>query len=140
MGRYGPMLQIGTQDDEIKKFASIPAGMSIETITLEEALTAFELPRELGTHEGEQVLANNGRFGPYVKRGKLFCSIKKDAEFDLFSITLDQAITLIEEKKKADANKYIHTFDYEGEQIFVLNGMYGPYVKYGKKNYKIPKS
>jgi DNA topoisomerase-1 len=74
-----------------------------------------------------------------VKWGKLFCSIKKDAEFDLFSITLEQAIQLIEEKKVAEANKYINKFDYGGQEIQVLNGMYGPYVKYGKKNYKIPK-
>lgn len=139
MGRYGPMLQIGTQEDEEKRFASLPAGTSLETIDLETALQAFELPRELGEYQGEQVFANNWRFGPYVKRGKLFCSIKKDAEFDLFSITLDQAVQLIEEKKIAEANKYINKFDYEGQEIQVLNGMYGPYIKYGKKNYKIPK-
>jgi DNA topoisomerase-1 len=133
------MLQIGTPEDEEKKYASLPAGQSIETIGLEEALQAFALPREVGAYQGEKVLANNGRFGPYVKWGSLFVSIKKDAEFDLFSITLEQAIELIEEKKKADANKYIHRFPYEGEEIQVLNGMYGPYVKYGKKNYKIPK-
>jgi DNA topoisomerase-1 len=144
MGKYGPLIQIGTAEDEEKRFANIPAGLSIETITLEDALQAFELPRELGVYEGQKVLANNGRFGPYVQRkleGKpLYASIKKDAEFDLFSITLEEAIQLIEEKKKADANKYIHRFDYNGEEIQVLNGMYGPYVKYGKKNYRIPKS
>lgn len=133
------MLQIGTAEDKEKKYASLPAGQSIETIRLEEALQAFALPRALGSYQGENVLANNGRFGPYVKWGTLFASIKKDAAFDIFSITLDQAIELIEEKKKADANKYIHRFDYNGEEIQVLNGMYGPYVKYGKKNYKIPK-
>ena len=93
----------------------------------------------LGEYQGEQVTATNGRFGPYVKWGKLFCSIKKDAEFDLFSITLEQATVLIEEKKKTEANKYINVFEYEGQEIQVLNGMYGPYIKYGKKNYKIPK-
>ena len=133
------MLQIGTQEDEEKRFASLPAGASLETIGLEQALQAFELPRELGEYEGQKVLANNGRFGPYVKWTTLFASIKKDAEFDLFSITLEQAIQLVEEKKKADANKYIHRFDYNGEEIQVLNGMYGPYIKYGKKNYRIPK-
>lgn len=133
------MLQIGAQEDEVKKFASLPAGASLETIGLEEALQAFELPRELGEYQGEKVLANNGRFGPYVKWGTLFASIKKDAEFDLFSITLEQASVLIEEKKNADANKYIHRFDHNGEEIQVLNGMYGPYIKYGKKNYRIPK-
>jgi DNA topoisomerase-1 len=124
MGRYGPLIQIGTAEDPEKRFANIAAGLSIETITLEEALQAFELPRELGEYEGQQVLANNGRFGPYVKWGTLFASIKRDAEFDLFSISLEQAIQLIEEKKKADANKYIHRFDYNGEEIQVLNGMY----------------
>jgi DNA topoisomerase-1 len=91
---------------------------------LEEALRAFELPRELGEYQGQNVLANNGRFGPYVKWGTLFASITKAAEFDLFSITLDQAIELIEQKKNAEANKYIHRFAYNGEEIQVLNGMY----------------
>lgn len=139
IGRYGPMLQIGAQEDEEKRFANLPAGASIETITFEEALKAFELPRELGEYQGEKVLANNGRFGPYVKWKTLFCSIKKDSEFDLFSITLEQAIQLIEDKKTADANKYIHTYEHNGEKVEVLNGMYGPYIKYAKKNYKIPK-
>jgi DNA topoisomerase-1 len=140
LGRYGPLIQIGSAEDEEKRYANIPNGLSIETITLEEALQAFELPRELGKYKGEKVLANNGRFGPYVKYGTLFASIKKDAEFDLYSITFDQAVQLIEEKKNADANKYIHRFDYKDEEIQVLNGPYGPYIKYAKKNYKIPKN
>lgn len=139
MGRYGPMIQIGEQDDPEKKFASLPAGKTIETITLEEALQAFALPRSLGKREGEEVLASTGRFGPYVKYKSLFVSIKRDSGLDPFSITLEEAIPMIQEKMEAEKNKYINEFDYEKEKIQVLNGPYGPYIKYAKKNYKIPK-
>lgn len=139
MGRYGPMIQIGDQDDPEKKFASIPAGKTIETITLEEALQAFALPRSLGKRENEEVLTSTGRFGPYVKYKSLFVSIKKDSGLDPFSITLEEAIPMIQEKMEAEKNKYINEFDYEKEKIQVLNGPYGPYLKYAKKNYKIPK-
>ena len=139
MGRYGPMIQIGDQDDPDKKFASIPTGKTIETITLEEALQAFALPRSLGKREGEEVSASTGRFGPYVKYKSLFVSIKKDSDLDPFSITLEEAIPMIQEKMEAEKNKYINEFDYEKEKIQVLNGPYGPYIKYAKKNYKIPK-
>ena len=139
MGRYGPMIQIGDQDDPDKKFASIPTGKTIETITLEEALQAFALPRSLGMREGEDVSTSIGRFGPYVKYKSLFVSIKKDSGLDPFSITLEEAIPMIQEKMEAEKNKYINEFDYEKEKIQVLNGPYGPYIKYAKKNYKIPK-
>ena len=139
MGRYGPMIQIGEPDDPEKKFASLPAGKTIETITLEEALQAFALPRSLGKREGEEVLASTGRFGPYVKYKSLFVSIKRDSGLDPFSITLEEAIPMIQEKMEAEKNKYINEFDYEKEKIQVLNGPYGPYIKYAKKNYKIPK-
>lgn len=139
MGRFWPMIQIGEQEDPEKKFASIPAGKTIETITLEEALQAFALPRNLWKRENEEVLASAGRFGPYVKRKNLFVSIKKDSGLDPFSITLDEAIPMIQEKIAAEKNKYINEFDYEKEKIQVLNGPYGPYIKYAKKNYKIPK-
>lgn len=139
MGRYGPMIQIGDQDDPDKKFASIPTGKTIETITLEEALQAFALPRSLGKREGEEVSASTGRFGPYVKYKSLFVSIKRDSGLDPFSITLEEAIPMIQEKMEAEKNKYINEFDYEKEKIQVLNGPYGPYIKYAKKNYKIPK-
>lgn len=121
IGAYGPLLQMGIADDQEKKFANIPAGLNIETITLEDALSAFSLPRELGEYEGKPVQANSGRFGPYVKWNNLFASIKKDAEFDLRSITYEQAIQLIEEKKKAEANKHINEFTYKKETIQVLN-------------------
>ena len=139
MGRYGPMIQIGDQDDPDKKFASIPTGKTIETITLEEALQAFALPRSLGKREGEEVSASTGRFGPYVKYKSLFVSIKRDSGLDPFSITLEEAIPMIQEKMEAEKNKYINEFDYEKEKIQALNGPYGPYIKYAKKNYKIPK-
>lgn len=139
MGRYGPMIQIGEPDDPEKKFASLPAGKTIETITLEEALQAFALPRSLGKREGEEVSASTGRFGPYVKYKSLFVSIKRDSGLDPFSITLEEAIPMIQEKMEAEKNKYINEFDYEKEKIQVLNGPYGPYIKYAKKNYKIPK-
>lgn len=139
MGRYGPMIQIGEPDDPEKKFASLPAGKTIETITFEEALQAFALPRSLGKREGEEVSASTGRFGPYVKYKSLFVSIKRDSGLDPFSITLEEAIPMIQEKMEAEKNKYINEFDYEKEKIQVLNGPYGPYIKYAKKNYKIPK-
>jgi DNA topoisomerase-1 len=103
---------------------------------LEEALKLFDLPKVLGEYEGNEVAVNIGRFGPYVKFGKLFISIPKDE--DPMSLTLDRAIELIEEKKKAEANKYIKTFP-ENKDVQVLNGRYGPYIKIGKKNIKIPK-
>lgn len=139
MGRYGPMIQIGEPEDPEKKFASLPAGKTIETITLEEALQAFALPRSLGKREGEEVSASTGRFGSYVKYKSLFVSIKRDSGLDPFSITLEEAIPMIQEKMEAEKNKYINEFDYEKEKIQVLNGPYGPYIKYAKKNYKIPK-
>ncbi len=140
IGRFGAMVQIGqTTETEKPKYASIPAGKNIETITLQEALDAFSLPRTLGEYKWETVTAAIGRFGPYVKYKTTFVSIPKASELDPFKITLEEAIPLIENKLTADANKNISTFDHEGWQIFVLNGMYGPYIKYGKMNYKIPK-
>lgn len=117
----------------------MPAGKSLETITLDEALEAFALPRVLGQYEGNEVSASTGRFGPYVKYKNLYVSIKKDSGLDPFSITLDEAIPLIQSKLELEANKYIHEYSYEKEKIQVLNGPYGPYIKYAKKNYKIPK-
>ena len=136
LGRFGPMIQLGhAEDTEKPKFASMPDGFNLNTVTLDAALTMFALPKTLGkTKEGEEIIANVGRFGPYVKVGKLFVSIKPHSPFD---ITLEQAFELIEEKKKAEKEKYIKTFEKEG--ISVLNGRYGPYITDGKKNAKIPK-
>ncbi|MEK6480819.1 type I DNA topoisomerase [Catalinimonas sp. 4WD22] len=137
LGKFGPMVQLGEMDAEEKpKFASLRKGQFIETITLEEALELFKLPREIGEFEGETVTANIGRFGPYVRHKNLFASIPKDE--DPLAIDIDRAIELIEAKRKADAEKYIKVFD-ENEDVQVLKGRYGPYIKVGKKNVKIPK-
>ena len=137
MGRYGPHAQIGTKEDEDKpKFARLRPTQRIDSLTLEEALELFKLPRDLGmTPEGEEVAANIGRFGPYVRYGSKFASIKGDD--DPYTITLERALEVITEKKIADAEKQINVFEEEG--ISVLNGRYGPYVTDGKKNAKIPK-
>ncbi len=134
IGRYGPMIQIGTVEDEEKpRFASLLETQSIHSISLEEALELFKLPRIVGTFEGKQIKANIGRFGPYVQLDKLFVSLKEDSPFTVDEAT---AIRLILEKREADAKKTIQVFE---SGIQVLNGRYGPYIKKGKNNYKIPK-
>ena len=137
MGRYGPYVQIGTKDDEKKpRFAGLRPGQKMDSITFDEAMELFKLPRELGeTEDGEEVVVNIGRFGPYVRYGKKFVSLKKDD--DPYTVKLDRALELIKEKKKADAEKQIKIFEEEG--ISILNGRYGPYVTDGKKNARIPK-
>jgi DNA topoisomerase-1 len=136
MGRYGAFVQIGTKEDAEKpKFAGLRPGQKMDTITLEAALDLFKLPRELGqTPEGEPVSANIGRFGPYVRYGNKFVSIKGD---DPYTITLERALELIAEKKIADANRLILDFPEAGIQV--LNGRYGPYITNKVKNAKIPK-
>ncbi|TNE53780.1 MAG: type I DNA topoisomerase [Bacteroidetes bacterium] len=138
IGKYGPMAQIGDEqiDGEKPQFASLRKEQSINSITLEEALELFKLPRTLGEFEGTEVKANVGRFGPYVQLGKLFVSLKK--EDDPMTIELDRAIELIAEKREADANRMIKTFD-ENPDVQLLNGRWGPYLKIGKKNFKLPK-
>lgn len=137
VGRYGPMVQIGSTEDETKKprFAKLKPTQSIETISIEEALDLFKLPRSLGEFEGKEVKANIGRFGPYVQHNSKFVSIKK--EQDPYEISLEDAVKLIEEKRESDANKFIAEFS--KEDIQVLMGRYGAYIKKGKENYKIPK-
>jgi DNA topoisomerase-1 len=135
-GRYGPMIQLGSSDDKDNKpqFAPIPAGRKIETVTLEEALYAFKLPRLVGqTPDGTDIKANVGRFGPYIQINKLFVSIKP---FDPHTITLDEAIELYGSKLKSEAEKNITDF---GDGIKVLKGRFGPYITDGTKNAKIPK-
>jgi DNA topoisomerase-1 len=136
MGRFGPFVQIGRrEDDEKPRFAGLRPGQNIDTITREEALELFKLPRVLGkTPDGEEVSANIGRYGPYVRYGRKFVSLGDD---DPFTVTLDRALELIEEKKKADANRLIREFEDAG--IRILNGRYGPYITDGKKNARIPK-
>lgn len=138
MGRFGPMAQIGKADEETGKkarFAKLRSNQSIETITFEEALELFKLPRTLGQSAGKDVKASIGRFGPYIQLDKLFVSIPKDK--DPYTINLETALELIKEKQEKDAAKLILNF--EEEDIQVLNGRYGPYIKKGKDNYKIPK-
>jgi DNA topoisomerase-1 len=136
MGRYGAFVQIGTKDDEEKpKFAGLRPGQKMDSITLDTALDLFKLPRELGaTPEAEPVSANIGRFGPYVRYGNKFVSIRGD---DPYTITFERALELIAEKKIADANRLIRDFPEDGIQV--LNGRYGPYVTNKQKNAKIPK-
>ncbi len=140
IGRFGPMIMIGDLDDENEKprFASLQANQSISSITLEQALELFKLPREIGEFEEKKVVANVGRFGPYIQHNSKFISIGAKSGLDPMSITLEQAIELIEAKREADNNKLIKTFA-EDETIQVLNGRWGPYVAQGKNNYKIPK-
>lgn len=134
-GRYGPMLQLGDGDGNDKpEFAPMPNGATIETITLDQALVAFALPRLVGkTPDGQEIKANIGRFGPYIQVGKLFVSIKPE---DPHAITLEKALELYDAKLKTEAEKNIADF---GDGIKVLNGRYGPYVTDGTKNAKIPK-
>lgn len=143
-GRYWPYVQIWTSEDPDKKYANIPLWKSLETITLEEALQCFALPREVWEYEWDKVFAAIWRFWPYLKYKELFISIPKNKEnpeeqLDPYTITLDDSIPLIEKKIESEKNKYINLFEFEGEKIEVLNGLYGPYIKYWKKNYKIPK-
>lgn len=138
IGRFGPMVQIGASDDEEKQFASLLPDQSITSISLEEALDLFKLPRKLGEFEEQMVSAAIGRFGPYVRHGKSFVSIKADEGDDPYTITFDRAVELIKAKREADAKSLIKQWDEEPD-IRVLNGRYGPYIKAGKKNVKIPK-
>lgn len=140
IGRYGAMVQIGAAEDEEKpRFASLQKGQHIDSISMDEAMRLFELPRKLGTYEDLDVDANVGRFGPYVRHGKSFVSLKPKEGDDPYSVTLERAIELIDAKKEEDKNKFIAVFDKEEPEIQVLNGRYGPYIKSAKKNYKIPK-
>ena len=138
IGRYGPLVQIGTADDEDKpRFAQMPKDKSIETITLEEALELFRLPRVVGQLEGTDVTIGAGRFGPYVLHNKKYVSIPK--EIDPLEITMDEAVALIEKNRKAEQQRHLKTFD-EDPKLEVMNGRYGPYIAYDGKNYRLPKA
>ena len=136
MGRFGPFVQIGTKDDEEKpRFAGLRPGQKMDAITHAEALVLFQLPRKLGaTAEGEEIVANTGRFGPYVKYGAKYVSLKLD---DPYTVTLERALEVIREKQIADANRLI--LDFPDDGIQVLNGRYGPYITDKTRNAKIPK-
>jgi DNA topoisomerase-1 len=136
MGRYGPFVQSGTKDDEEKpRFAGLRPGQKMDALTLADAMELFKLPRPLGeTLQGEAIVANVGRFGPYVKYGSKYASLKED---DPYTVTLERAREVIRLKQEADANRIIQDFPAEGIQV--LNGRYGPYITDRKKNAKIPK-
>lgn len=139
IGRYGPMAQIGeAQEGSKPRFARLAKGQLIETITLEEALKLFALPRNLGEFEGKDISVGVGRFGPYVRHKTDFYSLKKGVD-DPMTVTLERAVELILEKRSADLQKVIREF-VEAPDLKVLNGRFGPYISYQKKNYKIPKS
>ena len=134
MGRFGPFVQIGTKDDEEKpRFAGLRPGQKMDTIQLPEALELFKLPRTLGaTAEGAPIVTNIGRFGPYIKYGDKYVSLKDD---DPYTVTLERALECIRAKQEADANRLIRQF----EGVQVLNGRYGPYISDGEKNARVPK-
>jgi DNA topoisomerase-1 len=135
MGRYGPVVQIGDASEEKKpKYASLLKSQLIETITLDEALGLFRLPRSLGEHDGKEIVAGIGRFGPFVRYNSKFYSLKKGVD-DPYTIEIERAVELIREKDEAEKNKVISDFD----DYKVLNGRYGPYIAHGKENFKIPK-
>ncbi|MEG1580573.1 MAG: DNA topoisomerase, partial [Bacteroidaceae bacterium] len=138
IGRFGPVVQIGSASDEEKpRFAQIKRGQSTETITLDEALELFKLPRTLGEFEETKVIANTGRFGPYIQLGKKYASLPKEA--DPMTITLEEAIKVIEEKRKTEAERHIKSFE-EAPGMELLNGRFGPYIAFDKKNYRLPKN
>ena len=138
IGRFGPVAQIGSAEDKDKPlFAQLPSNLSIETITLEEALELFKLPRELGEFEGTKVSVGTGRFGPYVQHNRKYVSIPKGE--DPMTITLDRAIELIQEKRETEQKRHLKSFA-EDEKLELLNGKYGPYTAYDGKNYRLPKN
>ena len=138
MGRYGPMVQIGTTEDEEKpRFAKLREGQQIGTVTLADAMELFKLPRKLGSFEELEVVASIGRFGPYIQHGKKFHSITPKTGLDPYSITFEQATELISNKRTEDSQKTIREFDENG--IKILRGPYGPYIKIGARNISVPK-
>jgi DNA topoisomerase-1 len=136
MGRFGPFVQIGTKDDEEKpRFAGLRPGQKMDTINLADAMDLFQLPRTLGvTADGETMVTNVGRFGPYIKYGSKYVSLKED---DPYTVTHERGLEVIRLKQEADANRLI--LDFPDDGIQVLNGRYGPYITDKKKNAKIPK-
>lgn len=138
IGRFGPVVQIGTVEDEDKpRFSQLPSDKSMETITLDEALELFKLPRTVGQFEGTDVVIGAGRFGPYVLHNKKYVSLPKDE--NPMTITLDAAINLIQKKRLQEAQRHLKTFE-EDANMEVMNGRYGPYIAYNGKNYRMPKA
>ncbi len=138
IGRYGPVVQIGSAEDEDKpRFAQLPKEFSLETITLEEALELFKLPRTLGEFEGGSISIGSGRFGPYVLHNKKYVSIPKT--MDPMLISFEEAVKLIEDARQAELQRHLKTFE-EDAKLEVMNGRYGPYLAYDGKNYRLPKA
>jgi DNA topoisomerase-1 len=138
IGRYGPVVQIGTAEDSEKpQFAQIPKDKSMSSITIEEAIELFKLPRNLGEYDGSLVTIGTGRFGPYILHDRKYTSLPKGE--DPMTITIERAIELINEKRSQETKKHIKTF-LEDTKLEVLNGRYGPYLAYDGKNYRLPKS
>ncbi len=138
IGRFGPIVQIGSASDEEKpRFAQMKPGQTLETITLEEALDLFSLPRTLGEYQGESVTIGAGRFGPYIKHGAAYVTLPKS--HDPLTVSLEEAAELIEAKRKAEAERIIKSFA-ENADLQVLNGRFGPYIAYKGSNYKLPKN
>ena len=140
IGRFGPFVQIGEVvegSEEKPQFASLQKGQSIETITMEEAMKLFELPRDLGEFENKKVIVGIGRFGTYIRHDSIFVSLKKDVD-DPMTVTIERAIELIEEKRENAIKSVLKTFG-EAQEIRILEGRWGPYISYKKGNYKIKK-
>lgn len=138
IGRFGPMIQLGTAEEEVKKFASLRPTQSINTITLEEALDLFKMPRDLGEWNGEKIVVGIGRFGPYVKFKSTFASLRVKEGDDPFTIDLPRAIQLVEDKINGVNANLIKTFA-EDENVQIIRGRFGPYLKSGNLNFKLPK-
>ena len=138
IGRFGPVVQIGTAEDKDKpRFAQLPKNKTMDSLTLDEALELFKLPRTVGQFEGQDVVIGAGRFGPYVMHDKKYTSLPKGA--DPMAVTLDEAIDLIQQKRQQDEQRHLKTFS-EDQKLEVLNGRYGPYIAYDGKNYRLPKN
>ncbi len=139
IGRFGPVAQLGevVEGGEKPLFASLRAGQHLETITIEDALELFKLPRNIGDYEGKSVTVAIGRFGPYIRHNSIFVSLEKDVD-DPYTVILERAIELIDAKREKDKNAVIKVFD-ENQEVKLLNGRWGPYISFKKNNYKIPK-
>ena len=138
IGRFGPVVQIGSADDQVKpQFAQLPSEYSMETLTLEEALELFKLPRTVGAFEGGDVVIGTGRFGPYILHKKKYISLPKT--YDPMAITLDETVALINEKRQQEEKRHLKTFQ-EDSKLEVIDGRYGPYLAYDGKNYRLPKN
>ena len=138
IGRFGPVVQIGSaEDNEKPQFAQLPSDKSMETLTMEEAMDLFKLPRTIGDLEGSPVTIGTGRFGPYILHQKKYTSLPKDT--DPMTITLEEAIALIKEKRQQDEKRHLKTFE-EDSKLEIINGRYGPYIAYDGKNFRLPKN